>query len=56
MQNGARPGWLIDVEERQVFIYRTGRDPEKISGLHQPLNGEAVMPGFRFDLSCLRMP
>lgn len=43
--NGARLGWLIDPIERQVEIYRPGKEVEV---LRSPTNlsGEEVLPGF----------
>lgn len=31
--NGARLGWLIDLETRQVEIYRSGRNVEVLQSL-----------------------
>ncbi len=41
--NGCRLGWLINVQDRQVEIYRPDRSPET---LHAPVTlfGEAVLP------------
>ncbi|MGF1519754.1 MAG: Uma2 family endonuclease [Nodosilinea sp.] len=41
--NGCRLGWLINVQDRQVEIYRADREPEV---LHGPLalSGEAALP------------
>jgi len=43
--NGARLGWLIDPQHKQVEIYRAGKD---VDILEHPteLSGEAVLPGF----------
>ena len=45
IENGARLGWLINAEARQVEIYRQGKDVEI---LENPtiLSGEDVLPGF----------
>ena len=51
IQNGALLGWLIDARNRQVYVYRSGRDePER---LDDPiaLSGEDVLPGFTFDVA-----
>jgi Uma2 family endonuclease len=48
--NGARLGWLIDPQSRQVSVYQ----PEtEIIVLNNPnsLSGEAVLPGFMLDLT-----
>ena len=45
MANGVRLGWLVDPIEEVVWVYRTGRDAERIE---RPgtLGGEDVMQGF----------
>lgn len=43
--NGAILGWLIDLETRQVEIYRSGRDVEVLKS-PASLSGEDVLPGF----------
>ena len=49
IDNGARLGWLIDAETRQVEIYRPNQD---IEILENPLalSGEDVLPGFVLDM------
>ncbi len=50
MDNGARLGWLIDPQNKQVEIYRKERDIEVlINPTH--LSGEDFLPGFILDLS-----
>ena len=50
MANGAALGWLIDPSNREVFVYRPGRDVERID---QPesLSGDPVMAGFTLRMS-----
>lgn len=43
--NGTRLGWLIDLEARQVEIYRFGRDVEVLES-PPSLSGEDILPGF----------
>ncbi len=47
--NGARLGWLIDPQTRQVEIYRQGQE---VTLLDNPdtVSGEDVLPGFVLDL------
>jgi Uma2 family endonuclease len=49
-ENGARLGWLINRQSREVEIYRQDQAPEI---LRDPsfLSGEAVLPGFTLDLT-----
>jgi len=48
MANGAQLGWLLDPQQNSATIYRPGRLPQEIE---EPatLNGDPVLPGFRFD-------
>jgi Uma2 family endonuclease len=50
MANGARLGWLLVPETREVYIYRPGAAPEQLQDPAQ-INGEAVAPGFTLDLA-----
>jgi Uma2 family endonuclease len=47
--NGVRLGWLLDPQQRQVEIYRLGRDVEILAD-PETLSGEDVLPGFSLDL------
>jgi Uma2 family endonuclease len=49
IDNGARLGWLIDPQNRQVEIYRFGKEVEVLVNPSQ-LSGEDVLPGFVLDL------
>ncbi len=52
MENGTRLGWLINRQNRQVEIYRQGREKE-ISDNPASLSGEDVLPGFVLNLSAI---
>ena len=52
IENGARLGWLINVEAKQVEIYRPGRDVEILEN-PKTLSGEDVLPEFIFDLTTI---
>ncbi len=52
MENGARLGWLIDPQAKQVGIYRQGQPVEIVSS-PQTLSGEEVLPGFVMHLDFL---
>ncbi|HTG17961.1 MAG TPA: Uma2 family endonuclease [Blastocatellia bacterium] len=47
--NGARLGWLIDPEERRVFVYRPGAAVEELKNVTQ-VSGEPELAGFTLDL------
>lgn len=49
IDNGARLGWLIDPQQRQVEIYRPGLAVEVWSNPAE-LSGEKVLPGFLLNL------
>jgi Uma2 family endonuclease len=48
-ENGVRLGWLINSQQKQVEIYRLGRDVEILQS-PESLDGEAVLPGFILSL------
>ncbi|MEC4813227.1 MAG: Uma2 family endonuclease [Scytonema sp. PMC 1069.18] len=50
MDNGARLGWLINRQQRQVEIYRSNQEVEILQS-PQTLSGEDVLPGFVLDLA-----
>jgi Uma2 family endonuclease len=53
--NGVRLGWLIDPFEEKAYVYRADGSMEAISGFHNKLSGEDVLPGFQLDLSEFRV-
>ena len=50
--NGVRLGWLINRKNRQVEIYRIGREVEVLDN-PDSLSGEDVLPGFVLDLEMI---
>ncbi len=51
--NGVHLAWLVDPQTLTTTIYRRDGSETEISGFDQILDGEDVLPGFRFDLSIL---
>ncbi|HLF90143.1 MAG TPA: Uma2 family endonuclease, partial [Anaerolineales bacterium] len=49
LKNGAQLGWLIDPEERQVFVYRLGHPAEHLKN-PTTISGDPILPGFILDL------
>lgn len=47
---GVRLGWLIDPQNQQVEIYRSGQDVEVLQS-PTSLSGEDILPGFVLDLA-----
>lgn len=52
IDNGTRLGWLINRQDRQVEIYRQGRDKEILDN-PTTLSGEDVLLGFVLNLSLI---
>jgi len=50
--NGARLGWLIDLETHKVEIYRPNQDVEVLES-PATLSGESVLPGFILNLDSI---
>lgn len=49
IDNGARLGWLIDPEQRRVYVYRP-EVPVEILENPETVSGDPVLPGFTLDL------
>lgn len=49
IENGARLGWLLDPQQRQVEIYRSGAAVERLENPDE-LSGEELLPGFSLNL------
>ncbi|KKJ00646.1 Uma2 family endonuclease [Prochlorothrix hollandica] len=47
--NGVRLGWLINPQDRQVEVYRSGK-PVTLLDNPPALSGDPVLPGFNLDL------
>lgn len=50
--SGVRLGWLIDGDARTVYVYRTGRPMEKVTGA-TILTGDGPIEGFVLDLTAI---
>ena len=50
MANGVELGWLIDGDNKAVYIYRQGQEPEKITGAGE-VAGEGPIAGFVLDMT-----
>ena len=55
IENGARLGWLLDPEARQVFVYRPGRAVEALDR-PEAVSGDPELPGFVLDLKGIWEP
>lgn len=49
MENGAELGWLIDPEDRRVYIYRSNSPVECLEN-PATVSGDPLLPGFVLDL------
>lgn len=54
LTNGAKLGFLLNIEAETVYIYRPGQPVETVQGFDNELSGEPLLPGFRLDLRELR--
>ncbi|BAY85318.1 hypothetical protein NIES267_48180 [Calothrix parasitica NIES-267] len=52
IENGLRLGWLINPKDKQVEIYRSGKDVEILDSPGS-LSGEDVLVGFSLDLEVI---
>jgi Uma2 family endonuclease len=55
IRNGARLGWLIEPEERIVFVYRPDRRVEQLDQIMR-LAGDPELPGFVLELAAIWNP
>jgi Uma2 family endonuclease len=46
MLNGALLGWLIDLNNERVYIFKNDGSEQVVEGFHENLNGESVLRGF----------
>jgi Uma2 family endonuclease len=53
LENGCLLAWLIDVEARNVYIYRATQEVEEYPFSKGLLSGENVLPGFTLNLQVL---
>lgn len=50
MENGCRLAWLIDLGNKQAFIYRADGSITVVHSFSQKLSGEEVLAGFEMEL------
>jgi Uma2 family endonuclease len=50
MENGAQLAWLIDADEKTLYIYRPDREPEQLTGVDR-VEGEGPVAGFVLELN-----
>lgn len=50
MENGCRLGWLIDLFQKNVYIYKEFLQM-KTQGFDMVLSGEDILPGFELPLN-----
>ena len=51
ISNGARLGWLIDLENETVYIFQENKEVETIKGFENPLVGDDILRGFVLSLN-----
>ncbi|MGK7892042.1 MAG: Uma2 family endonuclease [Leptolyngbyaceae cyanobacterium] len=52
IDNGAILGWMIDRQNRQVYIYRPGQVPQVLDN-PESVSGEPELPGFRLPMASI---
>ncbi|QTA79084.1 DUF820 [Desulfonema limicola] len=55
INNGARLGWLIDPQNRQIYIYQAETAPVCIDN-PDIISGQPLLPGFKFNVSEIWKP
>jgi Uma2 family endonuclease len=55
LDNGARLGWLIDADNRAIYVYRPQQPFERLDN-PTAISGEPVLPGFVLDLHAIWEP
>jgi Uma2 family endonuclease len=53
IENGCALAWLINPDDKTIFIYRKDGTIDKVTSFDRTLSGEDVLPGFELDLSIL---
>lgn len=48
--SGVTLGWLIDAAQRTTYVYRPGKDPERLIGVDR-IGGEGPIGGFQLELA-----
>jgi Uma2 family endonuclease len=55
LKNGAQLAWLIDPRDGVTYIFRPGKEAEKVTGFDKKIEGEGPVKGFVLDLSLMRI-
>ena len=55
IKNGVQLAWLIDPEEKVVYVYREDSTEEQLNGFQQKVSGKNVLQGFELDLTELEI-
>ncbi len=55
LENGLQLGWLIDPDEKKVYVYRPSTAVECLENAME-ISGEPVLPGFMLDLEIIWQP
>ena len=49
--NGARLGWLVDLDNEMVYVFQENTDEKVVENFQQRLTGGDILRGFSFDLA-----
>jgi Uma2 family endonuclease len=51
MSNGCKLGWIIEPRQKQVHIFRFGKEIEILKDFNQSISADELLPGFALDLA-----
>lgn len=51
IDNGCRLAWLIDLQDKTIYIYRADGSKNVAKGFAQAISGEEILPGFELNLN-----
>ncbi len=54
IQNGVQLGWLIDMDDEKIYIYKPDNDVYVVESFIGKLSGEPILQGFELDLNELK--
>ncbi len=49
IRGGVELAWLIDADQKTIYVFRPGAEPEKLTGIEK-IRGEGPVAGFELDL------
>jgi len=50
LENGCRLGWLIDFENKTIYIYKPSKELQIVENFEYAISGEDILQGFELNL------